>query len=98
METVKDAYDFGFVSLSVGYDEEELEDALEQNITYFLLEHGLGFAFIVRQKEIIVAVKTRKIDMLFYHIKLCCYVVVGPLNIQFILKYMLTNTKRSDKL
>ena len=98
METVKDAYDFGFVSHPVGYDEEELEDALEQNITYFLLEHGLGFAFIVRQKEIIVAVKTRKIDMLFYHIKLCCYVVVGPLNIQFILKCMLTNTKRSDKL
>ena len=44
METVKDAYDFGFVSLSVGYDEEELEEALEQNITCFLLEHGLGFA------------------------------------------------------
>ena len=98
METVKDAYDFSFVSLSVGYDEEELEDALEQNITCFLLERGLGFAFIVRQKEIIVAVKTRKRDMLFYHIKLCCYVVVGPLNIQFILKCMLTNTKRSDKL
>lgn len=71
METVKDAYDFGFVSLSVGYDE-ELGDALEQNITCFLLEHGLGFACIVRQKEIIVAVKTRKIDLLFYHIKLCC--------------------------
>lgn len=47
METVKDAYDSGFVSLSVGY-EEELEDALEHNITCFLLEHGLGFDFIVR--------------------------------------------------
>ena len=46
METVKDAYYFGFVSLSVGYDEEELEDALEQNITRFLLELGSGFAFI----------------------------------------------------
>lgn len=52
------------------YDEEELEDALEQNITRFLLELGSGFAFIGRQKEIIVAGKTRKIDMLFYHIKL----------------------------
>ena len=69
METVKDAYYFGFVSLSVGYDEEELEDALEQNITRFLLELGSGFAFIGRQKEIIVAGKTRKIDMLFYHIR-----------------------------
>ena len=37
METVKDAYYFGFVSLSVGYDEEELEDALEQNITCFFI-------------------------------------------------------------
>ena len=53
-----------------------MEDALEQNITRFLLELGSGFAFIGRQKEIIVAGKTRKIDMLFYHIKLRCYVVV----------------------
>lgn len=75
-EIVKDTYDFGFVSLPVGYDEEELEDALEQNITRFLLELGSGFAFIGRQKELIVAGKTRKIDMLFYHIKLRCYVVV----------------------
>ena len=67
---------FGFVSLPAGYDEKELEDALEQNITRFLLELGSGFAFIGRQKEIIVAGKTRKIDMLFYHIKLRCYVVV----------------------
>ena len=37
METVKDAYYFGFVSLPVGYDEEELEDALEQNITCFFI-------------------------------------------------------------
>ena len=76
VEIVKDAYDFGFVSLPIGYDEEELEDALEQNITRFLLELGSGFAFIGRQKEIIVAGKTRKIDMLFYHIKLRCYAVV----------------------
>ena len=69
-EIVKDTYDFGFVSLPAGYDEKELEDALEQNITRFLLELGSGFAFIGRQKEIIVAGKTRKIDMLFYHIKL----------------------------
>lgn len=75
-EIVKDTYDFGFVSLPAGYDEKELEDALEQNITRFLLELGSGFAFIGRQKEIIVAGKTRKIDMLFYHIKLRCYVVV----------------------
>lgn len=83
VEIVKDAYDFGFVSLPIGYDEEELEDALKQNITRFLLELGSGFAFIGRQKEIIVAGKTRKIDMLFYHIKLRCYVVVELKEVSF---------------
>ena len=83
VEIVKDAYDLGFVSLPIGYDEEELEDALEQNITRFLLELGSGFAFIGRQKEIIVAGKTRKIDMLFYHIKLRCYVVVELKEVSF---------------
>ena len=62
-------YDFGFVSLPAGYDEKELKDALEQNITRFLLELGSGFAFVGRQKEIIVAGKTRKIDMLFLSYK-----------------------------
>ena len=75
-EIIKDTYDFGFVSLPAGYDEEELEVELEKNITRFLLELGSGFAFVGRQKEIIVAGKTRKIDMLFYHIKLRCYVVI----------------------
>lgn len=60
-----------------------MEDALEQNITRFWLELGSGFAFIGRQKEIIVAGKTRKIDMLFYHIKLRCYVVVELKAISF---------------
>ncbi len=75
-EIVKDTYDFSFISLPRGYDETALEDALEENITRFLLELGTGFAFIGRQKEIVVSGKTRKIDMLFYHIRLKCYVVV----------------------
>ena len=75
-EITKDTYDLGFISLPADYDEQDLEDALEQNITRFLLELGTGFAFVGRQKEIIVSGKTRKIDMLFYHIKLRCYVVV----------------------
>lgn len=75
-EIIKDTYDFSFVSLPKGYDETELEEALEQNITRFLLELGTGFAFIGRQKEIIVSGKTRKIDMLFFHIRLRCYIVV----------------------
>lgn len=75
-EITKETYDLGFITLPPEYVEEELEEALEQNITQFLLELGTGFAFVGRQKEIIVAGKTRKIDMLFYHIKLRCYVVV----------------------
>ena len=51
-EIVKDTYDFSFISLPRGYDETALEEALEQNITRFLLELGTGFAFIGRQKEI----------------------------------------------
>lgn len=72
----KETYDLGFITLPSDYAEEELEDALEKNITQFLLELGKGFAFVGRQKEIIVAGKTRKIDMLFYHISLRCYIVV----------------------
>lgn len=74
-EITKDTYDFGFIELPKQYAEEELEDELEKNITRFLLELGTGFAFIGRQKEIIVAGKTRRIDMLFYNIPLRSYVV-----------------------
>ena len=75
-EITKDNYDFGFVTVPAYYKEEQLEAALEQNITRFLLELGTGFAFVGRQKELIVGGRTRRIDMLFYHIRLKAYVVV----------------------
>ncbi len=75
-EITKDNYDFGFITVPVEYREEQLEAALEQNITRFLLELGTGFAFVGRQKELIIGNHTRRIDMLFYHIKLKAYVVV----------------------
>lgn len=75
-EITKDNYDFGFVTVPVNYKEEQLEAALEQNITRFLLELGTGFAFVSRQKELVVGNRTRRIDMLFYHIRLKAYVVV----------------------
>lgn len=75
-EITKDNYDFGFITVPVNYKEEQLEAALEQNITRFLLELGTGFAFVGRQKELIVGNCTRRIDMLFYHIRLKAYVVV----------------------
>ncbi len=75
-EITKDNYDFGFVTVPTDYKEEQIEAALEQNITRFLLELGTGFAFVGRQKELIVNGRSRRIDMLFYHIKLKAYVVV----------------------
>lgn len=72
----KDTYDFGFASLKKGYEEEELETELEKHLTDFLLELGTGFAYLGRQKQLVVAGKTRKLDMLFFHIPLNCYVVV----------------------
>ena len=74
-EITKDSYDFGFIALPEDYEESELEDELEKNITRFLLELGNGFAFLGRQKELIVAGRTRRIDMLFYHTRLHCYIV-----------------------
>lgn len=75
-EVLKENYDFGFATVCHEiYEERELEEALHKNITAMLLELGNGFAFIGRQKEIIFGDKTRKIDLLFYHIRLRCYVV-----------------------
>ena len=72
----KDNYDFGFVELPRNYIEEQLEDELEKHLTRFLLELGTGFAFVGRQKEIVIAGVTRRIDLLFFHIPLNCYIVV----------------------
>ena len=75
-ELLKGNYDLSFVSLQEEYDEKSLESAIEQRMTRFLLELGDGWAFVGRQKEIIIAGKSRKIDLLFYHIYLRCYVVL----------------------
>ena len=75
-ELLKENYDLGFISLPKKYDETALEDAIEQRMTRFLLELGEGWAFVGRQKEIVIAGKTRRIDLLFYHIYLRCYVVI----------------------
>lgn len=75
-ETLKDPYNFDFLTLSENYKEKELEDALVTNITKFLLELGQGFAFIGRQYPIQIGNKSRFIDLLFYHLELRCYVVI----------------------
>ena len=75
-EVLKENYDFGFATVEHEiYDEAELEEALTKNVTDLLLELGTGFAFLGRQKELVVGGRSRKIDLLFYHIRLRCYIV-----------------------
>ena len=74
-EVLKENYDFGFATLDHKlYEEKELEDALTSDVTDLLLEMGNGFAFMGRQREIIVGGRSRKIDLLFYHVRLRCYI------------------------
>ena len=74
-EVLKENYDFGFATVDHKlYEEKELEDALTSDVTNLLLEMGTGFAFMGRQREIIVGGRSRKIDLLFYHVRLRCYI------------------------
>ena len=75
-EITKDPYKFDFITLTQSYNEKELKDALMDNIQTFLLELGNGFAFVGREYRIEIGSTENFIDMLFYHIRLHCYVVV----------------------
>ncbi len=75
-QTLKDPYLFDFLTLKKDADEKSIEDQLTKHITHFLLELGKGFAFIGRQYKIEVGNKDYFIDLLFYHTKLRCYVVI----------------------
>ena len=75
-DLIKGNYDLGFLTLPEKYDEEKLETAIEHQMTRFLLELGSGWAFVGRQKELVVAGKTRRLDLLFYHIHYRFYLVI----------------------
>lgn len=75
-ETLKDPYNFDFLTLRDGYHEKELEQGLIDHIQQFLLELGAGFAFIGRQYPIEVDDEDYYVDLLFYHLKLHCYCVI----------------------
>ena len=75
-EILKDPYNFDFLTIREDYDERDLEDELTKHITQLLLELGKGFSFCGRQVELVVSGTSYWIDMLFYHIRLKCYVVV----------------------
>jgi predicted nuclease of restriction endonuclease-like (RecB) superfamily len=75
-ESLKDPYRFDFLGLSREAGEREIENALVRHVTDFLLELGAGFAFVGRQVLLDVGGDEFFIDLLFYHLKLRCYVVI----------------------
>lgn len=72
----KDPYNFDFLTMTERYNEKELKDALMDNITKFLLELGSGFSFVGREYRLEIGESENFIDMLFFNIKLKCYVVL----------------------
>lgn len=75
-ESLKDPYRLDFLGLGKEAQEREIENALVKHVTHFLLELGAGFAFVGRQVLLDVGGDEFFIDLLFYHLKLRCYVVV----------------------
>lgn len=75
-QTLKDPYLFDFLGIGKEADEREIETALVRHVTQFLLELGAGFAFVGRQVHLEVGGDDFFVDLLFYHLKLRCYVVV----------------------
>ena len=75
-QSLKDPYLFDFLTLKKDADEKSIEEQLTKHITHFLLELGKGFAFIGRQYHLEIGKKDYYIDLLFYHTKLRCYVVI----------------------
>ena len=75
-ESLKDPYRLDFLGLGKEADERAIENGLVRHVTEFLLELGAGFAFVGRQVLLDVGGDEFFIDLLFYHLKLRCYVVI----------------------
>jgi predicted nuclease of restriction endonuclease-like (RecB) superfamily len=75
-QSLKDPYVFDFLSIGKDADERAIETALVQHISSFLLELGAGFAYVGRQVHVEVGGDDFYIDLLFYHLKLRCYIVI----------------------
>lgn len=76
VQILKDPYHFDFLGLGDEAHERDIENALVRHITRFLLELGAGFAFVGRQYRLEVDGEEFFIDLLFYHTRLKCHVVV----------------------
>ena len=75
-EMMKDPYNFDFLRLSEKVKETDLEKALVQHISQFLPELGIGFAYMGRQFTLKVGEDVYRTDLLFYHTRIKCYVVI----------------------
>jgi predicted nuclease of restriction endonuclease-like (RecB) superfamily len=75
-QTLKDPYIFDFLTLTKPFTERELEAELVTHIQKFLIELGTGFAFVGRQYHFEAGNEDFYIDLLFYHLKMRCFVVV----------------------
>jgi predicted nuclease of restriction endonuclease-like (RecB) superfamily len=75
-QALKDPYIFDFLTLEEPFHERELETNLLHQLERFLLELGQGFAFVGRQHNLKVGDREFYIDLLFYHLKLRCFVVI----------------------
>ncbi|NOX90378.1 MAG: DUF1016 domain-containing protein [Calditrichaeota bacterium] len=82
-QLIKDPYNFDFLTLTEDYNERELERALLDHITKFLLELGSGFAFVGKQKALQVGERDFFIDLLFYHTIMHCFIVVELKTVDF---------------
>ncbi len=80
---LKDPYRLDFLSLSKDAQERDLENALVTHIRDFLLELGVGFSFMGSQYSIEVDGKEYRLDLLFYHVKLRCFVVIDLKMVEF---------------
>ncbi|RDB02402.1 PDDEXK nuclease domain-containing protein [Runella aurantiaca] len=86
-QLLKDPYNFDFLAMTENYKERELENALIDNVTKFLLELGTGFAYVGKQVPMQVGDQEYFIDLLFYHLKLRAYVVIELKVTDFIPEY-----------
>jgi predicted nuclease of restriction endonuclease-like (RecB) superfamily len=75
-QILKDPYNFDFLTLAEDAHEREVEEGLVEHIQKFLVELGIGFAFVGRQYSIEIEGKDYRLDLLFYHLKLRCFVVI----------------------
>lgn len=75
-QIVKDPYNFDFLTISDDAHERELEHGLIEHMRDFLMELGMGFSFLGSQYPIVVSDKEYRLDLLFYHVHLHCYIII----------------------